>query len=230
MINDNIKRIKENIDKIKSTNKIDYDIELMAVTKTHPVSCVMEALKSGVTLFGENRILEAGEKFKSDILKNLTYDLHIIGHLQRNKVKDAVEIASMIQSIDRIETLDVLEEMSSKKNKKMDFLIEINTSNEPQKYGIEPGTIEDFLNRINQKAYGFCNLRGLMTVGPLTDDKNKIRNSFKLLKNIFERTKSSLKKKDFDVLSMGMSLDYEIAIGEGSNLVRIGSLIFGNRG
>lgn len=228
-IKENIFNILEKIDKIKNKNSINYDIKLMAVTKTYPVEYVLETIDSGITLFGENRVLEAYEKFNSSLLKDKKFELHIIGHLQRNKAKEAVLISNMIQSIDKIETLESLEKYCNQFNKKIDYLIEVNTSNEIQKYGINPESIYNLIESILKKNFIYCNLRGVMTVGPLTDDKEKIRNSFRLLYNIYDKLKKYLNKKDFDIVSMGMSGDYEIAIEEGSNLLRIGSAIYGSR-
>ena len=229
MIKENLLRIIDSIESSKNKLGIKYNIDLMAVSKTKPIEDILEVINAGQKLFGENRVMEAVGKFGSDQLRDKDYSLHIIGHLQRNKAKNAVEIADMIQSIDKTDTLDVLENFCAEKNKPMDFLIEVNTTNESQKYGINPENIESFLEEINKKNYKFCRPRGLMTVGPFTEETEPIRKSFRLLKNIFDKSKTELKKDCFDIISMGMSNDYEIAIEEGSNLLRIGSSIFGYR-
>lgn len=229
MISENIKRICDNIETAKKRLNLDYAINLMAVSKTFPKESVIEAINCGQLLFGENRILEAHDKFSSILNEGKKFDLHIIGHIQRNKVRECVAISSTVESIDKIETLDVIEREASKINKKINFLIEVNTSFEEQKYGIKPEEIEMFIEKIIHSSYKFCNLTGVMTVGPLTDDKTKIRESFRLLKRIFDKTKENLKKSDFDLISMGMSGDYDIAIEEGSNQIRVGSAIFGKR-
>ena len=229
MIKENLLKLYEKIDSIKSKLNIDYEIQLMCVSKTRTKEEIIEAINSRQFLFGENRVLEAYDKFNSNEIKNKKHQLHIIGHLQRNKAKKAVEISNMIQSIDKIETLDVLENICNEKNKKIDYLIEINTTLEMQKYGILPDNYNQLLEKIIKKSYNYCNLRGLMTVGPFTSDTKKIKYSFNQLFNIFNKIKDDIKKNDFNILSMGMSNDYEIAIEEGSNLIRIGSLIFGNR-
>jgi PLP dependent protein len=229
MIKDNLKQIKDLILSKKNHLGLSYNIDLMAVSKTFSFEDIIEAIDAGQILFGENRVLEAYDKFKIISQKNNNFDLHIIGHLQRNKVKEAVEIANCIQSIDKIDTLNVLERICSEKNKTINFLIEVNTSNEPQKSGISPNDFSIFLENILKMNYKYCNLTGLMTVGPLTSDINEIRKSFKLLKNIFDKTKNEINKKDFQTISMGMSGDFEIAIEEGSNMLRIGSAIFGKR-
>lgn len=186
-------------------------------------------MNCGQKLFGENRVNEAFDKFNSDLLKNKDYSLHIIGHLQRNKIKQAVQISNMIQSIDKIETLDSLEKICSEKNKKIDYLIEVNTSFEPQKFGIFDKDYFIFLENVLKKSYNHCNLRGLMTVGPLTYEKEIIRKSFRMLFDFFNKTKNDIGKNDFNIISMGMSTDFEVAIEEGSNMVRIGTMIFGKR-
>ncbi len=233
-INENLNIILEKIERIKNKLNINYDIKLMAVSKTKPVEDIMELIESGQILFGENRIVEAFDKFTDPRLKDRRFELHIIGHLQRNKIRKALEISNMIQSVDKIETLDEIENQCNKINKKIDYLIEVNTSNESQKYGVDPNNFNNLLDVILKKEYNNCNLRGLMTVGPFTDQRKEIAKAFKILFKIYNDSKESLKKnsllkKDYDTISMGMSNDFEIAIEEGSNLLRIGSLIFGNR-
>ncbi len=229
MIKDNLLKIYEKIDSIKAKMNINHEIQLMCVSKTRSINEIIEAINAGQSLFGENRVLEAYDKFNSIEIKNKKPNLHIIGHLQRNKAKKAVEIASMIQSIDKIETLDVLENICKEKNTIIDYLIEINTTLETQKYGILPDNYDNFLEKILNNSYKFCNLRGLMTIGPFTSEIKKIKYSFKQLFNIFNKIKDNINKDDFNILSMGMSNDYEIAIQEGSNLIRIGTNIFGSR-
>jgi len=229
MIKENLKIIHDKIDNLKNKLGIEYNIDLLAVSKTRTKKEILEAIEAGQIEFGENRINEAYEKFNSELLRNKNFNLHIIGHLQRNKAEHAVEISSMIQSIDKLKTLDVLEKICKEKSKNIDYLIEINTSNEPQKFGVIADDYYHFLENLLNKSYNHCNLRGLMTVGPLTDNKNQIRKSFILLYDFYSKTKDQINKKDFNVISMGMSSDFEIAIEEGSNMLRIGTLIFGNR-
>ena len=229
MIKENLSIIYEKIENIKQRLGLDYNIELIAVSKTRTKDEILEAIDFGQIQFGENRVVEAYEKFDSDLLKNKNFKLHIIGHLQRNKVKLAVEISNMIQSIDKLETLEVLEKICEEKSKKIDYLIEINTSMEPQKFGVDIDNYYYFLEKVLNKSFIHCNLRGLMTVGPFSDDIEIIRKSFKSLFEYFNKSKKELNKNDFNVISMGMSSDFELAIEEGSNMIRIGSLIFGNR-
>lgn len=221
--------IKENLGKILDDikNSGAENVKLMAVSKTYPAEAVREAQEAGQILFGENRAIEARDKFLNELVTALPFDLHIIGHLQRNKIKDAIKVASMIESIDKIETLQELEKQCAKVGKKIDYLIEINSSLEEQKSGVYPEKFEEFAAQVLNTEFPHCKLRGVMTVGPLTDDTQKIRSAFSQVRKMFE----SLKKTaaDIDILSMGMSADYRIAIDEGSTQVRVGSAIFGRR-
>lgn len=222
MIKENLRKI---LDDIKSCGT--GNVKLMAVSKTYPAEAVREAQEAGQILFGENRAIEARDKFQDELVTALPFDLHIIGHLQRNKIKDAIKVASMIESIDKIETLQELEKQCAKADKKIDYLIEINSSLEEQKSGVYPDKFTEFAEEILNADFPHCKLRGVMTVGPLTEDAEKIRNAFSGVRKMFE----SLQKMtgDIDILSMGMSADYRIAIDEGSTQVRVGSAIFGRR-
>jgi len=197
------------------------EIKLVAATKDVPVNLIEEAIKAGITDIGENRVQEAHLKF--DALKNHPVTWHMIGHLQTNKVKQALEIFSVIQSVDS-EKLAV--EISGKSIKNVDVMIEVNTSEEISKFGVAP----DGAVKLARVISGLPNLKltGLMTVGPLTSDEGKIRGSFRLLKYLFGQIKGlNLTAVELKCLSMGMSDDFEIAIEEGSNLVRVGRAIFG---
>jgi len=229
MIKDQLLKINDVIENKKQSLGISYPVKLMAVSKTFPIESIKEAINENQILFGENRILEAYDKFNKLKNEHFNFDLHLIGHIQRNKAKQAVEIANCIQSIDKIETLDVIEKICAINGKIMNYLIEINTSNEEQKQGVYPDKFNELIESILKKNYKFCNLTGLMTIGPLTGNVSEIRKSFKILNTLFEKTKKDLNKNDFVTKSMGMSGDFEIAIEEGSNLIRIGSLIFGIR-
>lgn len=222
MIRENLRKI---LDDIKNSGA--ENVKLMAVSKTYPPEAVREAQDAGQILFGENRAIEARDKFQNELVASLPFELHIIGHLQRNKIKDAIKVASMIESIDKIETLQELEKQCAKADKKIDYLIEINSSLEEQKSGVYPEKFEEFVELVLNARLSYCRLRGVMTVGPLTEDTQKIRSAFSGVRKMFE----SLKKKtcDIDILSMGMSSDYRIAIDEGSTQVRVGSAIFGRR-
>lgn len=202
------------------------DIILLAVTKTVPLDAVRTAAENGVTVFGENRVKEAADKYKN-LIDNV--ELHLIGHLQRNKAKLAAKTFSWVQSIDRIETAEELNKYAVFENNTINILIQVNTSGEETKFGIRDYSeinklIDSILKLRNLK------LRGLMTIGPFTSDEQEIRKAFKKLKELYMKVKDSYTNQKIDTLSMGMSSDYKIAVEEGSTMVRIGSALFGNRG
>ncbi len=225
-IRDNYERIKENVRRAcdRSNRRVE-EVRIMAVTKTFPVEYVEMAIKAGFTLFGENRVNEAFDKY---IQVSEPVELHLIGHLQRNKAKTAAQIFHTVQSIDKYETAEALNKRCGEMGRIIDVLFEINTSGEESKFGFK-GEDEYFsvLERVMELEK--LRIRGLMTVGPLTDDEKKIREAFNKLRVLFEKTKDKYPELDFDILSMGMSGDYEIAVEEGSNLLRIGTAIFGKR-
>jgi len=201
------------------------DVRLMAVTKTFPRETVLAAAAAGLGLFGENRVQEAEEKF-TDI--GLDCELHLIGHLQRNKAKTAAGLFSWVQSIDKTETARALDSRCAERGSTMNVLLELNTSGEQSKSGFL--SRDDLLAALDAiRGLEHLRLRGLMTVGPLTTDETAVRGSFAALRTLFEEIRTAHGLAGFDTLSMGMSGDFEIAIEEGSTLVRIGSALFGHR-
>ena len=199
------------------------DIRLMAVTKGFPKETVQAAIAAGIVLLGENRVQEAELKY-AEISGN--YELHLIGHLQSNKAWRATALFSCVQSIDKPETAMALESRLAERGKTIDVLLELNTSGEASKSGFR--SREELLSSLDPIAQlPHLRLRGLMTVGPLTEDATFVRQSFAKLRGLFEEIKPKL--PDFTVLSMGMSGDFEMAIEEGSTIVRIGSALFGPR-
>jgi pyridoxal phosphate enzyme (YggS family) len=197
-------------------------VRLMAVTKGFPRDTVLEALQAGTSLFGENRVQEAEEKFAG--LDGC--ETHLIGHLQTNKARTAAALFSCVQSIDSVHTAEALGSRCTERGRTMDVLLELNTSGEASKSGF-PGRegLRPALDLIEKLPS--LRVRGLMTVGPLTDDREKIRASFALLRQVFEELQAG--RAGFDVLSMGMSADFEIAVEEGATLVRLGTALFGPR-
>ncbi|MCD6122746.1 MAG: YggS family pyridoxal phosphate-dependent enzyme [Spirochaetales bacterium] len=226
-LKNNIETVYENIEKaaVKAGRQKD-EIRLMAVTKTFPLEYVNMAYSVGLKLFGENRVYEAYEKY---IQLDKPVELHLIGHLQRNKAKTAVKIFQCVESIDHLETAQTLDKRCKEIGRTMKILLEINTSGEESKHGFKAES--DYFKTLD-KILLLTSLKpmGLMTVGPLTDDKTAIHESFSFLKKLFEKTKRDYADLNFTTLSMGMSGDYEIAVEEGSNLLRIGTALFGNRG
>lgn len=237
--------IKNNLEKILSqiddacikSGRDRNEVKLVAVSKFHPLNEINEAINAGQFLFGENRVQEAKEKF-SDLInlqnsdcaeKSQNVELHIIGSLQRNKVKDAVKIASCIESADRIELLDEIEKQCAKLDKKISILFELHTGEESKSGFESPEKIKEALILFSENRYPHIIPRGFMTMAPFTEDKDLIRKSFKSLRECRDRFLKEFPQFDLSELSMGMSNDFEIAIEEGSTMVRVGTSIFGPR-
>jgi PLP dependent protein len=213
----------------KGAGRNPSDIALMAVCKTFPASSILEAYAAGQRLFGENRVQEFADKFSHlAVLKDTEF--HMIGHLQSNKAAKAAEIFHAVDSIDSAKLAQRLNEAAEKLGKTLDTLIEINVGGEEAKSGLPPDSPE--IDAILHQAPEWTGLRfrGLMTVPPFTDDPEGARPYFhKLCKLRHQLAARSLPSVNLDVLSMGMSHDFEVAIEEGSTCVRIGTAIFGER-
>ncbi len=199
------------------------DITVVAVTKTHPESVINMAVSAGLHNIGESRVQEAEEKFNK-IGHIARY--HMIGHLQSNKAKKAVELFDVIQSVDSIKLAKIINSESEKIDRTIDCLIQVNCSGEAQKSGIGPDQCLDLIKQV--KILPAINLIGLMTIGPYVEDEEQIRKSYRLCHELFRQGKEII-GNDFDTLSMGMSNDFELAIAEGANMIRIGSSLFGIR-
>lgn len=201
------------------------EITVVAVAKTRPLQDVLDAAMAGMKHFGENRVQEAERKYAG---LERGFRLHMIGHLQSNKAKVAVELFDVIQSVDSIKLAEILEKEYARIGRRGEIMLEVNTSGEPQKYGLAPHDVAAVANRIFEMD-SIC-LTGLMTVGPLTDDDSSIHRSFADLRDAFERIKSEHgNRSEFSILSMGMSDDYEIAVEEGASMIRVGRALFGPR-
>ena len=220
-IGDNLNRVQDTIDNTLAKIGRKDSVTIVAVTKTQPSEVIETALLEGISIIGENRVQEAAQKYE---LIGDRVRWQMVGHLQRNKVKQAVQIFEMIQSIDKVETAA---EIDKRVNRPLDVLIEINSSGEDTKSGVEPAglfKLVDGLLPLNN-----VRIRGLMTIGPFTDDETLIRQAFSLTRKKYEELASRYEELDIDTLSMGMSADYTAAIEEGSNLVRLGTVLFGAR-
>lgn len=219
--------IAEKITQLKK--EIPPGIQLVLVTKTVPVSRMTEAFKAGASDFGENRVQELLSKkkeWKAAGLPEMRW--HMIGHLQTNKVKQILGEVALIQSLDRSELVKEIETQAErKKMTRVDCLIQIKTSGEPSKQGLPAEQAVDFAAGISKNSP--IRISGLMTIGPLTDNEAEIRSSFQTLKRLQSELREKCPGKGWDILSMGMSGDYGIAIEEGSNMLRIGRSVFGER-
>ena len=215
--------IKESVKNI--LEELPEGVELVAAAKTRSPEEVLEALEAGLEIIGENYVQEAFDAFEL-IGRKATW--HMIGHLQSNKAKKAVEIFDMIETVDSFKLANAIDRACEKKDKIMPLLIEINSGEELQKAGVMPGNAISLIKKIS----GLENIRvtGLMTMGPFAGDPEDSRPYFKKTKKLFEKIKGmSMPRVEMKYLSMGMSNSYRVALQEGANLVRIGSKIFGER-
>ena len=198
------------------------EITVVAVAKTVTVEKIEEAIACGISIIGENRVQEARKKF-SVIGDKVNW--HMVGHLQTNKVREAVNIFSMIQSLDSVR---LAQEIEKRAPAKTECLIEVNTSKEPSKFGFEPNKVFDFYQGI--RGLKKINVLGLMTIGPgwATRDPEASRPCFRTLRELRDELAQEF-DRSFPVISMGMTSDFEVAITEGSNMIRVGTAIFGPR-
>jgi pyridoxal phosphate enzyme (YggS family) len=225
---DNLASIQERIRSAEErAGRAAGSVTLLAVSKFHPASAVLEAIAAGQWLFGENRVQEAEEKFPSILGEHPDVTLHIIGTLQRNKVKQAVRLASCIQSVDRAELLAEIEKQAAAQGKIADILFEYHTGEDSKSGYLDRSSLFASIDALVSMPH--VRPRGLMTMAPFTDDKNAVRGSFRELVRVQHDCRTRYAELDFSVLSMGMSADYEIAIEEGSTLIRVGTAIFGER-
>lgn len=216
--------LEENIRKVRSS--LPAHVTLVAVSKTVEAARVAQACKAGLKVFGENRVQELLEKKKNPAFSGLNPEWHLIGSLQTNKVKQVVGEVSLIHSLDRPELAAEIEKQAEKKNITVDCLIQVKSTDEETKQGMEPEKVPAFLETLQK---GRIRVKGFMTIGPLSGDKEKIRKAFSLVKMLQIDMKKRFPQMDLPVLSMGMSGDYQTAIEEGSTMVRIGTAIFGER-
>jgi PLP dependent protein len=218
--------VRENLRSINS--KLPGHCKLIAVTKTHPTQTIKEAYEAGHRLFGENKVQELVPKYES-LPKDIEW--HLIGHLQSNKVKYVVPFVSLIHSVDSQKLLEEINKQSLKAGRVVDCLLQVHIAKEETKFGLSESEVLDLLMSSDFQQLRNVRIKGLMGMATLTENKETIRNEFKGLKAIFERIKKSQHLPNISMveLSMGMSGDYEIAVEEGSTLVRIGSAIFGHR-
>ena len=230
MVKNNIENILSRIKKVcKKTGKKPADIMLVAVSKTFPVSANYDCIDHGQNIFGENKIQDLVRKRSYMYLSGVkAVKWHMIGHLQSNKARQAVINADMFHCLDSVKLALKLNDACEKENKDFEALIQINSSGEDSKYGIKPGELNLFLKELKQ--FGRIKITGLMSIGEFNDDPEDSREEFKFMKELFDIAKNHNGGNiDIKYLSMGMSNDFEVAIEEGANIIRLGTAIFGAR-
>lgn len=225
-IKDNVQSLLQEIKSVCDDCNIESGaIKIVAVTKTVGINEMKEAIESGLAEFGENRVQELMEKI-DEFDESVTW--HMIGHLQRNKVKYIIDKVSLIHSLDSIRLAEEIQTQSLKRHKKTDVLIEVNIGGEDSKFGVKPNEIMEFARMVCR--YSNIRLRGLMTVAPFEEEPENVRPLMKMMYQKYNELKSlSLENSLIDTLSMGMSNDFKIALEEGSTMIRVGSIIFGER-
>ena len=226
MITENLRIVQKNLEQaMLKTHRSPEDVRLIAVSKTKPVSMIMEAYEAGIRDFGENKVQELVDKY-DQLPKDIRW--HMIGHLQRNKVKYLIGKTALIHSVDSLRLAETISREAAKRNLDVDILIEVNIAQEESKFGLDSEAVLELLKAVS--ALPFIHVKGLMTVAPYTDNPEENRKYFRRLKQLsVDITRKNVDNVAMNVLSMGMTNDYIVAVEEGSNCVRVGTGIFGER-
>lgn len=227
MIKENLKIVQQHIQEsiARRHNAASDEVLLVAVTKNHDVDAMREAIDAGTIVIGENRVQEASQKHES-LNRNVTW--HLIGHLQTNKVKLAVKLFDMIESVDSIKLAETINKEAGKINKVQKILVQVNLIKEASKTGIYLEDLDELLTKIDTLTN--LKLMGLMFIAPKVDNLEDVRPMFAQMFQVFKQTQTkTFKQANIKYLSMGMTHDYQIAIEEGANIVRVGTGIFGPR-
>ena len=226
MIKDNLIYINKSIkDTCIRAGRTGDAVSLIAVSKTKPVSAIQEAYNCGIRDFGENKVQEIMDKYPV-LPKDIKW--HLIGHLQRNKVKYIIDKVYLIHSVDSVRLAEQIQKEAIKADVHMDILIQVNISREDTKFGLNETDVINIIEEVSK--FDRVHIKGLMTIGPMTEDEDDIREVFKKLKQLsVDIQTKNIDNVSMTVLSMGMSGDYTIAIEEGSTYVRVGTSIFGER-
>ncbi|QBJ85835.1 YggS family pyridoxal phosphate-dependent enzyme [Chryseobacterium gleum] len=221
VINERIKKACE-----QSGRNTD-DVKLLLATKTVPPDRIKITLENGYTLIAENKVQELKEKYED--LKGIPHESHFIGHLQTNKIKDILKYdVTCVQSLDRLELAEKIHQRLLAENRTMDVLIQVNTSNEESKFGVNPDQATELTRKISN--YSTLKIKGLMTIGLFSAETEKVRACFKILRNLQQDIiRENIPNVEMKELSMGMSGDLETAIEEGATIVRVGTAVFGAR-
>lgn len=224
----NIKEIKERITTAcEKCNRNPDEVKLLLATKTVSTDRIKMAIATGETLIGENKVQELRDKYED--LKEVLHTKHFIGHLQTNKIKDILKCdVQCIQSLDRWDAAEKLQQRLEYENKTIEVLIQVNTSYEDSKFGLAPNEVLDFVKRV--AVLDRLKIKGLMTIGLFSTEMEEVRKCFQMLKKIQQEIiNENIPNVEMKELSMGMSGDLEVAIEEGSTIIRVGTAIFGKR-
>lgn len=209
---------------LRIKQSLPQQVTLVAVSKTKPETDLMEAYEAGQRVFGENKAQEMTAKWSS-MPKDIQW--HMIGHLQSNKVKYIAPYVALIHGVDRSELLDEIEKQGAKNNRIISCLLQVHIAKESTKFGWNPQELVSWATQEQLEKYPHVRIQGLMGMATFTSDEHQIKQEFSSLKSVYDQLKAI--HAHWDTLSMGMSQDYELAISMGSNMVRIGSSIFGER-
>ena len=225
-LHNNLELIREKITKAaKRSGRSDNNIKLIAVTKTVDENLINQSIKLGIKDIGENRVQEVEKKYER-IIKGINW--HMIGHLQSNKVKYIIDKVHLIHSLDRISLANEIQKRAEQNDIIIDVLIQVNIAEEESKFGLKRDKVIPFIEKLLE--FSNINIKGLMTIAPYVEKTEEVRPVFRDLKKLsIEILEKKYSNVDMKYLSMGMTNDYEVAIEEGSNMVRIGSGIFGRR-
>lgn len=226
MISENLEQVKKNIEEAcKKAGRSPDEVTLIAVSKTKPVALLQEAYDAGARCFGENKVQEIVDKYPQ-----LPSDIrwHMIGHLQRNKVKYIVDKVEMIHSVDSLRLAETIEQEASKHGVKVPVLLEVNVAGEETKFGLRPDEVLPLIEAVSE--FPHIKIQGLMTIAPYVEDPEENREIFRQLKKLsVDIEAKNINNVTMSVLSMGMTGDYQVAVQEGATMVRVGTGIFGER-
>lgn len=226
MLKENLKLVDEKIcTACKNAERNRKDVTLIAVSKTKPVETLREAYDLGVRVFGENKVQELCDKYEA-LPKDIHW--HMIGHLQRNKVKYIIDKVDLIHSVDSIRLAETIEKEAAKKDIVARILVEVNVAGEDTKFGLAPEEVDGFIDEIS--TYSHIEVAGLMTIAPYVQNPEENRSIFARLRKLsVDIASKNVDNVNVSILSMGMTNDYEVAVEEGATMVRVGTGIFGER-
>lgn len=217
-----MKNIAQNIEDLKE--KLPQDVTLVAVSKTKPNEAILEAYQAGQRVFGENKVQDMCEK--AEVLpKDIQW--HMIGHLQRNKIKYMASFVSLIHGVDSVKTVKEIQKQAKKHNRIIEILLQVKIASEESKFGIPVDALDVFFKELSDIDTEHVRVRGFMGMATNTENEEQIQSEFSILNKIYRKYHSN--NPEINILSMGMSGDYPIAIKSGSNMIRVGSAIFGKR-